>query len=100
MPEFCSSSQPTGQYVSLQRHSFCFLIEHDSKELLFDPGKFSFVERRIKLDVFGGVSTAVITHSHPDHIAVEILKRFLALSGASVIGMPKPRPECKKKASG
>ncbi|MDQ3796517.1 MAG: MBL fold metallo-hydrolase [Pseudomonadota bacterium] len=86
--------------MPLQRHSFCFLIEHDGEELLFNPGKFSFVEGRIKLDVFGSVSTVVITHSHPDHIAVEILKRILALSGASVIGMPKPRPECKKKASG
>ena len=61
---------------------FCFPIEHDGEELLFDPGKFSFVEGRFKLDVFGDVSTVVITHSHPDHIAVETSKRILTLSGA------------------
>jgi L-ascorbate metabolism protein UlaG (beta-lactamase superfamily) len=61
---------------------FCSLIEHNGEELLFDPGKFSFVDGRFKPDVFGDVSTVVITHSHPNHIAVKILKRILALSGA------------------
>jgi L-ascorbate metabolism protein UlaG (beta-lactamase superfamily) len=63
----------------------CLLIEHEGEKLLFDPGKFSFVEGRVKPEIFSDVSTVVVTHSHPDHVDVDSLRRILALSDACVI---------------
>ena len=64
----------------------CVLIEEDGERLLFDPGRFSFVEGRVSPDQFADVSTIVLTHNHPDHIDVAALKRILDLSNADVIG--------------
>lgn len=64
----------------------CVLIEEDGERLLFDPGRFSFVEGRVSPDQFADVSTIVLTHNHPDHIDVAALKRILDLSNAALIG--------------
>ena len=64
----------------------CVLIEESGERLLFDPGRFSFVEGRVSPDQFGDVSYVVLTHNHPDHIDVPALKRILELSNAGVIG--------------
>lgn len=64
----------------------CVLLEEAGKRLLFDPGKFSFVEGRVRPEQFGDISYVVLTHNHPDHIDVEALKRILELSNAEVIG--------------
>jgi L-ascorbate metabolism protein UlaG (beta-lactamase superfamily) len=61
------------------------LFEHEDDKLLFDPGNYSFIEGRVTPETFRDVSTVVITHSHPDHLALEPLKRMLALSGADVV---------------
>ncbi len=63
----------------------CFLIEHEDEKLLFDPGNFSFVEGRVRPEIFGDVSTIVITHYHPDHVDVDYLRRILTLSNACVV---------------
>ncbi len=70
--------------ISKYVHS-CLLFEHDGDKLLFDPGNYSFIEGRVTPETFQDVSTVVITHSHPDHLALEPLKRILALSGADVV---------------
>jgi L-ascorbate metabolism protein UlaG (beta-lactamase superfamily) len=70
--------------ISKYIHS-CLLFEHEGEKLLFDPGNYSFIEDRVTPETFQDVSTVVITHSHPDHLALEPLKRILALSGADVV---------------
>ena len=70
--------------ISKYIHS-CLLFEHEGDKLLFDPGNYSFIENRVTPDTFRDVSTVVITHSHPDHLAVEPLKQILAVSGADVV---------------
>lgn len=63
----------------------CLLFEHEGDKLLFDPGNYSFLEGRVTPEAFRDVSTVVITHGHPDHLALEPLKQILALSGADVV---------------
>ncbi len=70
--------------ISKYLHS-CLLFEQGDDKLLFDPGNYSFIEGRVTPETFQDVSTVVITHSHPDHLALEPLKQILALSGADVI---------------
>ena len=63
----------------------CLLFEHEGDKLLFDPGNYSFLEGRVTPEAFRDISTVVITHGHPDHLALEPLKQILALSGADVV---------------
>ena len=70
--------------ISKYIHS-CVLFEREGDKLLFDPGNYSFIENRVTPETFRDVSTVVITHSHPDHLALDPLKRILALSGADVV---------------
>jgi len=70
--------------ISKYIHS-CLLFEHEGDKLLFDPGTYSFLEGRVTPETFRDVSTVVITHSHPDHLALEPLKQILAVSGADVV---------------
>ena len=70
--------------ISKYVHS-CLLFEQEGDKLLFDPGNYSFIEGRVSPETFRDVSTVVITHSHPDHLALEPLKQILALSGADVV---------------
>jgi L-ascorbate metabolism protein UlaG (beta-lactamase superfamily) len=63
----------------------CLVFELDGYKLLFDPGKFSFAEGEVTVEMFKDVNAVIITHIHPDHYDVDILKQILALSGAIVI---------------
>lgn len=75
----------------------CLLFEHEGEKLLFDPGRFSFVEGRVTPETFGDIATVVITHDHPDHLDVPSLHRIVERSGATVLGngevAAKLRPE-------
>ncbi|MGF7072871.1 MBL fold metallo-hydrolase [Mucilaginibacter sp. 3215] len=70
--------------ISKYLHS-CLLFELDGYQLLFDPGKFSFAEGLVTTQMFGDVQSIVITHIHPDHFDVDILKNIVELSGAVII---------------
>ncbi|GAA3964431.1 MBL fold metallo-hydrolase [Mucilaginibacter dorajii] len=63
----------------------CLVFELDGYKLLFDPGKFSFAEGEVTAEMFKDVNAVIITHIHPDHYDVKILKEILTLSGAIVI---------------
>lgn len=56
----------------------CLLIEKDSAKLLFDPGKFSFIEGFVKPEQFTNLTAVLITHGHPDHLELDALKKILA----------------------
>ena len=69
--------------ISKYLHS-CLVFELDDYRLLFDPGKFSFAEGRVKPEMFSNVNAIIITHIHPDHLDVDVLKEIVKLSGAPV----------------
>ncbi|RYD76199.1 MAG: MBL fold metallo-hydrolase [Sphingobacteriales bacterium] len=62
----------------------CLVFEQDDYRILFDPGTFSFAEGRVTAEMFADVQSIIITHIHPDHFDLEILKSILALSNAAV----------------
>lgn len=70
--------------ISKYVHS-CLLFEDGETRLLFDPGKFSFVDGRVEPETFSGVSAVVITHDHPDHLYLPALKEIVEASGAPVL---------------
>lgn len=63
----------------------CILLEEGGEKLLFDPGKFSFIEGRVKPEQFRDVNWIVFTHGHPDHLEPNVVKQIVELSGAIVI---------------
>ncbi|MDB5083052.1 MAG: fold metallo-hydrolase [Chloroflexi bacterium] len=63
----------------------CLLLEEAGHKLLFDPGKFSFIEGRVKPELFGDVNAIAISHEHPDHVDVDALKQIVGQSRATVI---------------
>lgn len=62
----------------------CLVFELDGYKLLFDPGKFSFAEGLVNPEMFEDINSIIITHVHPDHLDVDILKNIIALNGAHV----------------
>lgn len=65
----------------------CLLVEDNGRKLLIDPGGFSFGEKFLP-EQAGAVDTIIITHSHPDHLSLENLKKFLNLKQALIIASP------------
>lgn len=55
----------------------CLLIENATDKILFDPGKFSFVEGKVKPSQFTNLSAIILTHNHPDHIDADSLKEII-----------------------
>lgn len=62
----------------------CLVFELDGHKLLFDPGKFSFAEGDVTPEMFADVNSIIITHTHPDHLDTDHLKKIVALSKATV----------------
>ena len=62
--------------ISKFLHS-CLLVEKSDGKLLFDPGKFSFVEGLVRPEEFRDISAIVLTHDHPDHLDLEVLKKIV-----------------------
>ncbi|MEN3331523.1 MAG: hypothetical protein V7641_888 [Blastocatellia bacterium] len=63
----------------------CLLIEEGEERLLFDPGKFTFVEGLVKPEQFQGLAAIIITHQHPDHIDDDSLKKIIANNPTATI---------------
>lgn len=55
----------------------CLLVEHEGARVLFDPGLYSFIEGRVKPEVFNNIDAILITHEHFDHVDVAGLKVIL-----------------------
>jgi L-ascorbate metabolism protein UlaG (beta-lactamase superfamily) len=55
----------------------CLLLENGHDKILFDPGKFSFIEEKITPEKFTGISAMILTHYHPDHVDEHALKKIL-----------------------
>jgi L-ascorbate metabolism protein UlaG (beta-lactamase superfamily) len=63
----------------------CLLVEEGGDKILFDPGKFSFVEGLVKPDDFRDLSAVVLTHRHPDHIDDDALKKIVANNPSAAV---------------
>ena len=55
----------------------CLLVEDGDDKILFDPGKFSFIEGLVSPDDFRDLSAVVLTHRHPDHLDDEALAKIV-----------------------
>ncbi|PIB92837.1 MBL fold metallo-hydrolase [Caulobacter sp. FWC2] len=55
----------------------CLRITVGGESLLFDPGKFSFVDGRVDPHQLAGPSLVALTHDHPDHIDFDALRIIL-----------------------
>jgi len=73
----------------------CLLFELGGQQILFDPGRFAFIEGLVQPDVFKDVSVVIITHNHPDHPDVAALKRIVALRQAVIISNREVAAELK-----
>ena len=82
----------------------CLLVEKGNDKILFDPGKFSFLDTDIppcghehehketvaprtslSPSEFTHISAVIITHSHPDHMDDEALKVIVANNPGAVM---------------
>ncbi len=70
--------------ISKFLHS-CLSVEKDGFKLLFDPGKFSFVEGLVRPEDFRDLSAILLTHGHPDHLDVPSLKIIVANNPKAVL---------------
>jgi L-ascorbate metabolism protein UlaG (beta-lactamase superfamily) len=70
--------------ISKYLHS-CLVFELDGYKILFDPGTFSFAEGLVTPQMFADVQAIILTHIHPDHYDIDILKSILALNNAHVL---------------
>ncbi len=55
----------------------CLLVEDGGDKILFDPGKFSFIEGLVEPDEFRDLSAVVLTHRHPDHVDDDALQKIV-----------------------
>lgn len=69
----------------------CLLIEHDGKNVLIDPGEYSYDEHALNISGITKLDYLLITHEHADHMSMSFLKDVVAkfptiqiLSNASV----------------
>lgn len=63
----------------------CLLVEEGRDKILFDPGKFSFVEDLVKPEQFENLSAVVLTHQHPDHVDDDALRKILDNNASAVV---------------
>jgi L-ascorbate metabolism protein UlaG (beta-lactamase superfamily) len=63
----------------------CLLIESGGDRLLIDPGRFSFLDKRVTPQQFEGIAAVLMTHDHPDHVDVDAL--------VQIVERNRPRPE-------
>ncbi|WP_158824765.1 MBL fold metallo-hydrolase [Mucilaginibacter lacusdianchii] len=69
--------------ISKYLHS-CLLFEQENYQLLIDPGMFSFTEDLVHEQQFANVDAIIVTHKHPDHLDINVLKQITALSNATI----------------
>lgn len=72
-------------FVTKFIHS-CLLVEDQGKTFLVDPGVYTYQEKALNIDSLPYVDYLLITHEHPDHMFVPLIKEILLkFPGAIVI---------------
>src|SRR4051812_48247483 len=62
--------------ISKHLHS-CLLIGDNGKTVLIDPGVFTYQEKALDIQSLSGLDYILITHEHPDHMHVPLIKELL-----------------------
>jgi L-ascorbate metabolism protein UlaG (beta-lactamase superfamily) len=63
----------------------CLLVETKGARILFDPGKFSFLDGAVKAESFRDLSAVVLTHQHPDHMDDQSLKTIVKTNPSAAV---------------
>src|SRR5215203_2120642 len=63
----------------------CLLLEKGDDRILFDPGKFSFVEGGARAADLTNLKAVIITHSHPDHMDDEAIAAIMRNNPEAVL---------------
>lgn len=63
----------------------CLLVDSGGARILFDPGKFSFMDGAVKPEDFRDVSAIVITHQHVDHMDDQAIRKILEQNRPAVV---------------
>ncbi|MFH0853399.1 MAG: MBL fold metallo-hydrolase [bacterium] len=63
----------------------CILLQEGDTKLLFDPGKYCFLEKKITPADIGEVDIIVLTHQHADHYWPEALHELVAMHQPRII---------------
>lgn len=67
----------------------CLRLSLDGQRLLFDPGKFSFVDGRVDPRDLSDVDFILFTHGHPDHLDCEALRTIVGDGAPRIFGGEK-----------
>jgi L-ascorbate metabolism protein UlaG (beta-lactamase superfamily) len=70
--------------ISKYIHS-CLLVESAETRILFDPGKFTFIDGTVKPESFEDLDAIVLTHQHPDHMDEPSLKTLVERNPSAVV---------------
>ncbi|MEK7162481.1 MAG: MBL fold metallo-hydrolase [Patescibacteria group bacterium] len=62
--------------ISKHVHS-CLLVEDEGKTILIDPGNYTFEERGLDVDRLEKLDFLLITHEHPDHMHLPLIKEIV-----------------------
>jgi L-ascorbate metabolism protein UlaG (beta-lactamase superfamily) len=63
----------------------CLLVESEGTRILFDPGKFSFLDGGVKPESFRDLAAIVVTHKHLDHVDDAALAIIVRHNPAAVV---------------
>ena len=63
----------------------CVLVEANDTRILFDPGRFSFMDGAVQPEQFRDLDAVVITHQHVDHMDADALKVITARNPSAVV---------------
>lgn len=55
----------------------CLTVSDGKTRLLFDPGRFSFIDGRVDPAILRGADFILFTHDHPDHLDVAALRSIV-----------------------
>src|SRR3990167_1958183 len=62
--------------ISKYIHS-CLLVEDEGKTILIDPGNYTFEEKGLDIGKLEKLDFLLITHEHPDHMHMPLIKEIL-----------------------
>lgn len=62
--------------VSKHTHS-CLLVEEKGIAVLIDPGNYTYEENALDVDAIKKLDFILITHEHPDHMHLPLIKKLM-----------------------
>lgn len=70
----------------------CLLVGEAGKVFLFDPGNYTYEEDVLEINSLSKVDYLLITHEHPDHMYIPLIRKILdKFPGLSIITNPSAK---------